>query len=125
VTALKLAVDERQDEVGFTTIGPTGRWRVRRTGPARPLQRALVYAGVPVLLLVLYVALWTGALRSGYREMQLRNRIGQLRIENDLLQARVIQYRAPHRIAAKATAIGMQPAEKIEYLPVQADDRLP
>jgi hypothetical protein len=122
VTALKLGVDERQSKVATTTVRPkrvASRWRLRHHGPARPLQCALLYTGIPVLLLVLYVGLWTGAMRSGYREMQLRNGIAQLRIENDLLQARVIQYRAPRRIAAKATAIGMQQAEQIEYLPVQ------
>lgn len=95
-----------------------GRWRLRRAAPANPIRRALLYTGFPAFLLVLYVALWTGAMRAGYHKQQISDRIAQLRIENDSLQAEMRRLQLPHRIYQIATQLGMQRADQIDFVHV-------
>jgi cell division protein FtsL len=95
------------------------RARLRRTGPVHPLRCALLYTGVPVFLLVVYVALWTIAMRAGYQKQQLSTQIARLRVENDSLQAKVREAQSYHRIKSLATdVLGMQRPEQVDYLVV-------
>jgi cell division protein FtsL len=82
------------------------------------MRRALLYTSFPACLLVLYVALWTGAMRSGYHKQQISDRIAQLRIENDTLQAEMRRLQWPHRIYQAATQLGMLRAEQIDFVHV-------
>jgi hypothetical protein len=105
-------------ELGRGVPRAAGRWRVRRATPAHPMRRALLYTGFPAFLLVLYVALWTGAMRAGYHKQQISDRIAQLRIENDSLQAEMRRLQWPHRIYQLATRLGMQRADQIDFVHV-------
>jgi hypothetical protein len=108
--------------------GPRGRFRVivrrplpppyrlRRAAPRHPLKRALAIAGVPAVLLITYVALWTVAMHGGYYKQSISSRIEALQIENDNLQAHLRQLQSPRQILAKARMMGMKPAEAIEFV---------
>lgn len=91
-------------------------WRRRRTGPANPLRWAVVCAALPAFLLVAYVALWTAAMRTGYQKQRLSERIEQLKVENNSLQAQMRRLQSPRRIQHLAAQIGMQPAEQVGYI---------
>src|SRR4029079_18353718 len=91
-------------------------YRLRRVTPRNPLKRALTLAGVPALLLVVYVALWTGAMHGGYYEQRVSDQIKGLQIENDTLQANLRKLQSPRRILELARGMGMKPAELVEYI---------
>jgi hypothetical protein len=90
--------------------------RRRRSGPVNPLRWAVVCTAFPAVLLVVYVALWTAAMRSGYHKQHIRDRIAQLKIENDSLQAQMRRLQSPRRIHHEAALLGMQPSEQVGYI---------
>lgn len=88
----------------------------RRSGPVNPLRWAVVCTLFPAVLLVIYVALWTTAMRAGYQKQRIRDQIAQLKIENDSLSAQMRQLQAPRRIHHFATQMGMQRSQQIGYI---------
>jgi len=135
VTALKWDVDSELDRIdpeatgqavrqpSFRLIREPRSTRRRRSGPVNPLRWAVLCTLFPAVLLVLYVALWTAAMRSGYQKQQLRDRIAQLKIENDSLQAQMRQLQSPRRIHQIAAQMGMQPSEQVGYIFVPRGSR--
>lgn len=96
--------------------------RTVRRNRTSPFRRALLIAGLPALGLVVYVGLWTGAMRGGYTRNRLESQIRSLAIENNSLQAEVRRLQSPSRIFTEASQLGMQrPADMtfVEIPPVQ------
>jgi cell division protein FtsL len=100
----------------FRLIREPRAFRRRRSGPVNPLRWAVLCTLFPAVLLVLYVALWTAAMRTGYQNQRIRDRIAQLKIENDSLQAQMRQLQSPRRIHGLAAQMGMQPSEQVGYI---------
>ena len=80
--------------------------------------RALWLAGVPALCLVLYVGMWTGAVKQGYARNRLRTQIRALEIENNSLQAELLRLQSPARIFREAGAMNMQRPADITFVEV-------
>jgi cell division protein FtsL len=129
VTALKWDVEHDLDRIGpeaaggaparqpsFRLIREPKSFRRRRSGPVSPLRWAVLCTLFPAVLLVLYVALWTAAMRTGYQKQRIRDQIAQLKIENNSLQAQMRQLQSPRRIHALGAQIGMQPSEQVGYI---------
>lgn len=105
------------------------RWRVidrrrpntrrARRRLAHPFRAALIYTGLPALVLVLYVSVWAAAVHNGYQEQHLNRDIQRLRIENQSLEAQLLQFRSPARIFDRAAKMGMQEPQHFEpvYVP--------
>jgi cell division protein FtsL len=73
----------------------------RRTGMSG-VQRALLVAIFPAVLLLIYVCFWTMAMRGGYYRNELRTRIRTMQTENAELEAQKQKLQAPDKIALKA-----------------------
>ena len=105
----------------FRAIDRRRRPNTRRAGRrlAHPFRAALVYTGLPALVLVLYVALWTAAVHGGYQEQHLNRDLQRLRVENQSLEADLLRFQSPIRIFQRATQLGMQEPQQFEpvYLP--------
>jgi cell division protein FtsL len=97
--------------------------RTVRRGQVSPLRRAVMLAGVPVLFLVLYVSLWTVAMRGGYQKNRLTTQIRALEIENDSLQAEVRGLQSPARILQEASKMQMERAADIKFVEIPVASR--
>ena len=97
--------------------------RTVRQGQVSPLRRAVMVAGVPVLFLVLYVSLWTVAMRGGYQKNRLTAQIRTLEVENDSLQAEVRGLQSPARILQEAGKMQMERAADIKFVDVPVASR--
>lgn len=86
--------------------------------------RFLWLAGLPVLLLVVYVGMWTHATARGYQRNQLRSRIRTLSIENESLRAEMRALQSPARILAEAKAMGMEQATDVKLVTVTTPQRV-
>jgi hypothetical protein len=106
----------------FRVIDQRQRPNVRRSRRrlSHPFRAALVYTGLPALLLVLYVAVWTTAVHGGYQEQRMNREIHRLRIENQTLQANVLRLRSPLRISPLATQLGMQETQEVRFVNLAA-----
>jgi cell division protein FtsL len=121
VSALELhsPIVTTSPELGrFRLIDKKPRANVRRSrrSLSHPFRAALFYTSLPAFVLVAYVSLWTAAVHGGYQEQRLAHEIQQLRIDNQSLQAEVQRLRSATRIFHRATELGMQEAQQIEYI---------
>jgi hypothetical protein len=88
------------------------------------LKRALALAGVPAIILITYVALWTTAMHGGYSKQRVADQIKTLQIENDTLQANLRKLQSPRRILVLAKQMGMRPAETVQFVDTAGPRRL-
>lgn len=132
MTALKWDVEHDLNRLGPEAVGgreaatarpPSFRrlreprvLRRRRSGPVNPLRWAVLCTAFPAVLLVFYVALWTVAMHTGYRNQVIRERIAQIEIENNSLRAQMRKLQSPRRIHYHAAKMGMQPSEQVGYI---------
>ncbi len=105
------------------TVRPRPRCRTRplvlpRPAYATQFTRLLWLAGVPALCLVLYVGMWTGAVKQGYARNRLNSQIRTLQIENNSLQAELLRLQSPARIFQQAGAMNMQRPADIKFVEV-------
>jgi hypothetical protein len=82
-------------------------------------------AGVPVLCLVIYVGMWTCAIRRGYDQNRLTARIRLLSLENESLQAEVRRLQAPGRIFREALSMKMERPADIKFVQIPTASRTP
>jgi hypothetical protein len=105
-------------------LAPGPSQRVARREQPGPLRRAVVLTGLPVLCLVLYVGLWTMAVRGGYHKNRLAGRIRALQVENSSLQAEVRRLQSPARIFAEASGLELQQATDMRFVTVPLAKRV-
>jgi hypothetical protein len=93
----------------------------RRRPLINPLHRALAFAAVPTLLLMVYVMFWTLAMRGGYYKAQLQSRIQETLVVQAELKAEKRKRQSPGPILHRAAAeLGMVPAAQREFVRVAA-----
>ncbi|MBI3910685.1 MAG: hypothetical protein HY320_07105 [Armatimonadetes bacterium] len=70
-----------------------------------------------MLLLIVYLVLCTGAIRSGHYRDALQAQCWQTKDEMDVLQAEVRQLQSPARIFAEGGKIGMERPTDVVFTP--------
>jgi hypothetical protein len=87
-----------------------------------PFSGAMVFAAVPALALLAYVVSWTLVMYGGYQKSALRGDIARLQIERAELQAKKREGQAPGRVLEAARRLGMQPAERRQFVQLPASE---
>jgi hypothetical protein len=103
---------------------PGRRLARRHRSQNRAFARAVGLAGIPVLCLVIYVGIWTAAMRRGYYRNQLVGRIRTLSIENDSLQAEVRRLQSPTRIFPEASTMKMERPADIKFVEIPVSSQV-